>query len=122
MIPYEIYKIVHIAGIMALYLSLGALIFAGAQGLELNKKIKRPWLIIHGVSLFFILLGGFGLLARLGINGAFPLWVWLKLAVWLILGAVVGLLIKKPSLSKALFAVCLFMGVAAAYYANYKPL
>ena len=121
MISYEVYKIIHILGIMVLFLSLGALFFTAFNGIELSKKQKRPWMIAHGVSLFFILLGGFGLLARLGMASGFPLWVWVKLIVWAVFGGVAALLIRKPKLSKMTLSVTIALGFVAVYFANYKP-
>lgn len=120
MISYSVYKIVHIAGIMLLFLSLGGLILAASENLKLAKNSKKLWMIMHGVSLFVVLLGGFGLLARLGIVGGFPTWVWVKLIIWLALGGLVTLILKKPSFAKIFLSVVLMLGILAAYSANYK--
>lgn len=119
--PYEVYKIIHVVGIMILFLSLGALFFTAFNKITLDKKQKRPWLIMHGISMFFILLGGFGLLARLGIINGFPVWVWLKLAIWVFYGALIALLIKKPQVSMWAYTSTVLLGLIAAYIANYKP-
>ena len=118
---YEVYKIIHVLGIMILFLSLGGLFFTAFNKVTLEKKQKRPWLIMHGVSMFLILLGGFGLLARIGVIGGFPTWVWLKLAIWAFYGALIFLLIKKPAVSKLAYIMTLILGFAAAFIANYKP-
>ena len=118
---YEIYKIIHVVGIMILFLSLGALFLTAFNKITLEKKQKRPWLIMHGVSMFLILLGGFGLLARIGVTGAFPIWVWLKLAIWGFYGALIFLLIRKPNVSKLAYILTLIFGFFAVYIANFKP-
>jgi membrane protein YdbS with pleckstrin-like domain len=120
MISYSVYKIVHVAGILLLFLSLGAFLFSSKESIQLDKKTKRPWMIMHGVSLFFVLLGGFGLLARLGIVGGFPSWVWVKLVIWTALGGAVTLILKKPNLSKVWLVAVMTLGILAAYSANYK--
>jgi uncharacterized membrane protein SirB2 len=50
-----------------------------------------------GISSFIILVGGMGLLARLGISHkeGWPLWAYLKLGFWLIIVALVPILSKK---------------------------
>ncbi|MCB0356341.1 MAG: hypothetical protein KDD40_05000 [Bdellovibrionales bacterium] len=119
--PYEVYKIIHVVGIMVLFLSLGAMFFTGFNHINADKKQRRPWMIMHGVSLFFILLGGFGLLARLGVTGSLPLWIWFKLAIWLIFGAMAVILRKKVQWSQPLLAAVIVLGLIAAYIATYKP-
>lgn len=121
MVSYEVYKIIHVLGIMILFLSIGALFYTAFNKIQLDKKQKRPWLIMHGVSLFLILLGGFGLLARIGISGGFPTWVWLKIIIWGIFGGLIMLIIKLPQISKVLYLLTVILGFFAIYIANYKP-
>jgi hypothetical protein len=53
-------------------------------GRPLNKKL---WYGLHGAGLLLMLIAGFGLLARLGLASSLPVWVWLKLLIWLSFGA-----------------------------------
>jgi hypothetical protein len=69
-----------------------------------------------------VLLGGFGLLARLGVvRGVFPLWVWIKLTVWVVLSLAVMLPYRRPQLAKPLFFLYPILGAIAAWAAIYKP-
>lgn len=114
---YSFYKILHFISILALFLSLGAIMARAYGDLPKNKILT----IIHGVAMFFILLAGFGLLARLGLTSGFPLWVWAKLAIWVLLGIAL-LPIKKKMLPPILmFILILALGGVGAYLAHMKP-
>lgn len=120
---YGFYKVLHLVSIMAVYLALGAMIFHMLSGGGRKFAHKKFLMITHGVALFFILLAGFGLLARLQIaQMPWPIWVWLKLGVWLILGGITTIIYRKPKLAAVLWVVTLFLGGFAAYLANFKPL
>jgi hypothetical protein len=69
------------------------------------------------------LLGGFGMLARLGIMHGlnFPGWLWVKLVIWGMLGAAVIIPRRRPTLSRALLFALPILGGLAAYMAIYKP-
>lgn len=122
MISYSVYKLVHILGVLLLFLALGGLsIHAAHAGANDARKTRRRALATHGVGLFIILLGGFGMLARLGINAGFPGWIWTKLAIWIVLGALVALPVRFPALARPLWLLVPILGTLAAYMALYKP-
>ena len=75
----------------------------------------------HGTGLLISLVGGFGLLARLGLTGGLPGWVYLKLAIWLGLGMSPILLYKRPQTAKAVWFILIVLFISAAYTARYKP-
>ena len=64
------------------------------------------------------------MLARTGFTGglgAFPGWLWAKIIVWVVLGAMSAAPYRRPSLAiPALYATPLLAGLAA-YFALYKP-
>jgi hypothetical protein len=78
---------------------------------------------VHGVGALLILVGGFGMLARIGFqHGAnFPGWLWVKLIVWTILSAVVLLPYRKPALARPFFVLLPLLAGVAVYMALYKP-
>jgi hypothetical protein len=117
----EFYKIVHILGIMLLFLALGGLLFPALNNISLDKKSKKPWAIIHGISLILILVGGFGLLARLGIKGSFPLWVWLKLIIWSYFSIIVFAIVRLQKRAKWIFSAILLVSLIALIVINLKP-
>ena len=123
MISYRGYKLVHLLGVIALFLALGGLTFHAASGGTRSEGARKLVAITHGLALFLVLLGGFGLLARLGdMHGTgWPGWVWTKLVIWLVLGAALAIPYRKPELAKPLWIFLPLLGGLAAYMAIYKP-
>lgn len=125
MISYSVYKLLHIIGLTGLLLTTGAALLASSSGAQLAKPIKRKLFIGHGISLFLLLLAGFGMLARLGIgttdNPGWPNWVILKIVVWLILGGSLALIIRKPELSRMMWVVITLLVIFSAWLAIFKP-
>lgn len=114
-----IYNLIHLTGVFAVLLSYGLLI--GRSLLPEDDKRLRKWgAITSGVGLFLILLGGFGLIARLYDNQWF-LWTWIKLAVWVLLGGMIALINRAPSLNKVWFFLTLALGVVALWAVYFKP-
>lgn len=123
MIPYEAYKVLHLLSVMLLFLCFGGLaLYVAGGGTRAANPNRKLIAALHGTATFLVLLGGFGLLARLGvIQGGFPLWVWIKLTVWLVLGLAVVLPYRRPDLARPLFLLYPILGGVAAWAAIYKP-
>lgn len=119
MIPYTAYKVLHLIGVMFLLFSLGAYLMLSMNKSERGRKLAA---MTHGISVLIILVAGFGLLARLGFfgTGGWPLWVWAKLMVWLILAAIIVLVKRVPSLILLLWFLIPALAGLAAYMAVYK--
>ena len=115
---YEFYRVLHVFAIILLFTSLGAL--AATAGAT-SGGLRRLASIAHGVALVIILVAGFGLLARLGMFGAIPNWAWAKFGLWLLLGAAVVPLNRKPALAPWVWAALPFIGGLAAWLAITKP-
>lgn len=124
MLPYAFYKIIHILGIALALVSLGGMAVHALNGGQKSENAARRLLIaMHGLGALLVLVGGFGLLARIGFahGGGFPLWLWVKLAIWAALAAVAFLPYRLPQTTRALVvALPLFVALAAAM-AVYKP-
>ena len=116
---YEVYKVLHVAAIMAMFASLGGLAVIGSLA-DANPQLRKLFSIAHGVSLLIVLVAGFGLLARLGVSGGFPGWVYLKLAIWLVLGGSLVAL-KRLHRSEMVLWALPAIGALAAGIAIYKP-
>jgi hypothetical protein len=115
---YEFYRVLHVIGIILLFASLGGL---AAIGGTTDHRLRRLAGILHGVAVAVILIAGFGLLARLGMFGGFPPWIWVKLGIWLTLATSVLPLRRKPELAPWLFLMFPLLGGIAAWLAVYKP-
>lgn len=124
MFSYSFYKVVHIFGILLTWSALGALVLHAANGGDKSTNKKRGLVAAtHGIGMVIILVGGFGLLARIGqMHGAgFPTWIWIKLAIWVVTGALIMLPLRVPKLATPLWFLIPMLGGFAAYTANYKP-
>lgn len=118
---YQVYKVMHLFGVLTLLFTLGSAYLLSAFDINIIKKHKKAINIVHGVSLMVALTGGFGLLARIGIKGGFPGWVWVKIIIWLLFGAATAILFKKPQARKAMYLVIPALSFAAIFMAVYKP-
>ena len=117
-----VYKIIHLTGIAMTLMALGGLmVHAIAGGQKADLSWRKPVMATHGIGMFLVLLGGFGMLARLGIHWPWPGWVFVKFGVWLLLGAFTVPIYKSPSRAKGLWLALVVLFVLAAYMALYKP-
>lgn len=122
MLNYEIYKLFHLFGIIMLFVSVGGvMLYALNGGTKTDNTWRKTAAITHGFGLVFILVAGFGLLARVGISWPWPGWVFVKLIIWLVLGGVTGLIYKLGRAGTGLWYVVILLGVIAAYMAIFKP-
>lgn len=119
--PYEFYKVIHLTGLFMVFSGIGAYFVSAIGGAGRQFPGKRFAGMLHGVGLALALVSGFGLLARLGVIGSWPGWVYFKLVIWLVLGGIIVLAWRRPQWSKATWLVTLLLGAVAAYLARYKP-
>lgn len=116
---YTFYKILHLLSVLALFLALGGRLFSHPE----NTLYKKKLMILHGVAAFFLLVSGFGLLARLGMFHNLPAWAWGKIVIWLILGLGLPLLLKKTSLPSYIpWVLTALSGFLAVLWAVQKSL
>jgi len=113
---YLVYKIIHLAGVMSLFASLGGLMAADHR----KPATLRGFTALHGASLFILLVSGFGMHAKLGIEG-FPIWMIIKLVVWLLMGAALVVFKRRLIPTKVAMAAVIILGIASAYLGIYKP-
>lgn len=114
MIPYETYKVIHLAS-LAILLTGFALQFYG-----LGNKLHK---VLTGITTLTVLVSGMGLMARIGIahGSAWPTWIYLKFAVWFIVGVGGAMVVKRrPSWGRPAYWVMLALFVTAAYAAVNK--
>ena len=111
---YEFYKILHLAGLVTLFASLGALTVV-------QSDKRKPFMALHGIAAVVMLVAGFGLLARLQLMKSWDVWIYGKLIIWLALGATPVILRRKPNLALPVLIVSILLGAAAAFLAITKP-
>lgn len=125
MLPYTLYKVVHIVGLVLVMSTLGGLaVHAMAGGTRKTNPARGMIGALNGIGFLLILVGGFGMLARLGVmHGAgFPGWLWAKIAIWGALVVAMILPYRIPALARPMLVALPVLGGLAAYMAIYKPI
>jgi hypothetical protein len=125
MLSHSVYNVIHVIGIILIMASLGGLALHAMNGGTRESNAARRLIAgLHGLGAFLMLLGGFGMLARIGFeHGAmFPGWLLVKIAIWLLLAGSVVLPYRRPTLAKVLLLALPLLGGLAAVMAIYKPL
>jgi hypothetical protein len=123
-ISYELYKVIHLVGVLMLFSALGgAALLVMHGGAAPGTPARRATALMHGAGLLLALIAGFGLVARLDLfTGGMPPWVAGKLVVWLLAGVALTLPRRKPELARPLLLFGLpLLAAAAAWLAVYKP-
>lgn len=121
MLPYTFYKVMHIFGILMMFGGLVALWGLYTNGGKVTKQKRVQMALIHGFGMTFILVSGFGMMARLGLINGMPKWVIAKIFIWLFFGASIVLAKRKAHLGISLLGMWMAVGTLAAYFAIYKP-
>ena len=120
---HAFYNFLHLVGIFLVLFSLGAIVLHMHSGGTKNYAARKWIASVHGTGLFIIFLAGFGLMARLGMvgQGMWPTWIFIKLGVWLVLGAMPVLIYKKPNLSALWGVLTILLASLSAWTAINKP-
>lgn len=118
---YELYKVLHVFGILMLIAGLCGLWGVYSAGQPVLKSQRIGLALIHGFGMALILISGFGMLARLGFMSQIPLWTYAKMVIWLILGGSMALAKRRAGLGLRLVLLWVALGGAAGYLAIFKP-
>ena len=106
-----IYKVMHLAGVMMLFLGLGGAIIRSANKANRGRIIAG---ITSGTGLLLILISGFGMMV------GWPFWIILKIVIWVAIGASIALINRKPRLGLILWISLIILGAFAAYLGVYQ--
>lgn len=118
---YQFYKIMHFLGLMTLFFGLGGMLVASFARVQLNKPARLMTFLTHGLGLMLLLVGGFGMMAKLGIMGGMPGWLTGKLVIWALLGLVVSVIKRKGYIGWPLAILIIGLGTTASIFAINKP-
>lgn len=118
---YEFYKIVHVTGFVMVFLGLAGILALRMASASIPARPYKLFMITHGVGLLMALVAGFGLAARLGMFQNLPLWVWIKIGIWLALGGAISLAKRKGNLGMPILLLFIGLTVFAAWLAVTKP-
>ena len=124
MFSHAFYNVVHILGIALLVTAIGGVALHALNGGTRASNAGRGLVgALHGVGALLILVGGFGMLARLGVKhgDGFPGWVFLKLVIWALLAAALFLPYRRPAFAKPVLLLAPLLGGLAAWAAIFKP-
>jgi asparagine N-glycosylation enzyme membrane subunit Stt3 len=103
-------KTLHLAGVIALFTSLGATLLGGSG--------KKGASILHGISLLLILLMGFAMLGKPPMG---KYWWMVKIGLWLFLGVAPVLAKRKVLPASIVLALSIAAAVTAAWLGLAKP-
>jgi hypothetical protein len=120
MFSYQFYKFFHIAGLTLLVSGLFLVLSHFFQNPSPEKSLRKMGFLFHGLGLMLILVSGFGMAARLGLVSGLPEWVYVKIAIWILAGALVALIKRKAEKIRLIVSLILGLVFAAGYVAIFK--
>lgn len=110
--PYSNYLFLHLVSLSVFLISLTSILI-----LEKKSKIAN---ISFGASSLFVLIAGFGLLAKTGYSTT-SFWVLVKLAIWLLLSILTPVINKRLPEKKPLFLkISIALIIIAIYFVVFK--
>lgn len=107
------YHIIHISSLLVLF---GYTFFAFAAPAESKKRV----MMITGIASLLVLIGGFGLLAKLKLG--FPGWIIVKLVCWLGLSALAGVGYRKRDKAGLFMLIAVVLAVVAVVMVYTRPI
>ena len=121
MLSHATYKLIHLGGIFLLIFGLGgvwALVTAASK--QTRTALHRLLMALHGAAMLVILVGGFGMMARLQISHQWPTWIWIKLVIWLLLAALPALMRRRLGPAGLWLLLAPLLATIAAYAAIFR--
>jgi hypothetical protein len=111
------YVLIHLIGVLFVFMAIGGtLVHVINGGTKQSNSWAKPLAAIHGAGLLAILVFGLMGLVALGVRPSdFNLYVYIKLLIWLFLGASITLPYKVAGSAKILMFVIPLLGALAAW-------
>ena len=115
----QTYHFIHLIGLIFVFIGFGGL---------LSQDGARKAMMWHGIGLVISLVSGFGMLAQY--NKLLPPgapsyytyhWVWVKFALWLVLGFLPVLAKRRVLAPKVVVLIAAIVGATLAYMGYFKP-
>ncbi|MFQ5535967.1 MAG: hypothetical protein ACE5GJ_00825 [Gemmatimonadota bacterium] len=116
------YKLIHFLGIFTVVTALSTAL-ARASLTDGEDPWRKRVGMLHGIGLFLILLGGFGMMSRLNIPhvSIYPGWIWVKLVIWAVLAGGIVVARRSPAWSVRFLILLPFLGALAGFLGYTKP-
>ena len=111
----EFYRVLHVAGVLVLFLGLGGALLGSKDG-----KTPRAAMALHGVGLLIMLVAGIGTVHK---DDALDWgnWLYAKIGCWVLVAAM-PTLVKKGMVPRAVgLLLAIALGVTAVWLAQAKP-
>jgi len=121
MLSLLFYKNLHLLGVFMLFIALGGVILHQINATARENIWRKPVAITHALGMVLVLVGGFGMLARLRITWTWPGPVTAKIVLRHLFGALIAVIRRAPALAKPLWWVTIVLGALAAYLALNHP-
>jgi hypothetical protein len=115
MFSYEFYKILHLAGIILVFTSVGGFLTLSSTQPKYNKLVS----MLHGIGLLVMLVSGFGIIAKLQIG--FPNWVLVKIVLWLVIASLLVVAKKRIFPPAGAVSMAILIGIIMALLGVAKP-
>ena len=115
---YQFYKILHLAGVLMIFLSVGAALVK-AQLKDTSPTFKKNIGITHGIGLLLALLSGFSIITKIPLDNIG--WIVAKIFIWVVFDVISVIAVRRPDFTKTVWIVSILLGALAAYLAVYKP-
>ncbi len=117
----HVFKIIHVLSVLLLFYAFGALSSLSAEAREgttnnrtadnANAYAKRIYKALHGLALLLILLTGLAQMHLL--KTGFPVWIQVKMGVWLLIGGSLSLVVRRPHWRSWTWALLLAIAAVA---------
>ncbi|MFP6906169.1 MAG: hypothetical protein VCG02_13205 [Verrucomicrobiota bacterium] len=110
--PAYIYQILHLSGLVLVFLSLGGAVVRSMSKSD-EPAIRKLVGLSHGIGMLLVFIAGFALIAKTGVG--FQIWVFIKIGIWILLAVLFAMINRKPDLARTLWYIVLFAAVIAIF-------